>query len=249
MYLGYQNGKIKFYTETKLDTALYNIDKVEETQDEYVFDGEEYVLKDEAWEEKQAKKERERLDKLSMTRGDVFEALILARGLTKPQIRAMIENAELDAMTKALYLNRFDEAPSFFRGHPVFDFIGNMLNITSTQMDDFFETKDYHYLTNITLKINATPENAIVTINGKETKEFSTPYQPNLQLPVTYSVVCEGYATKEDEIVLTENTVLGVVLDEVTEPEQPTEPTTEENSVVEKATLAHSTVRENDADE
>ena len=223
MYLGYQNGKIKFYTETKLDTALYNIDKVEETQDEYVFDGEEYVLKDEAWEEKQAKKERERLDGLKMTRGDVFEALILAKGLTKPQIRAMIEQAELDAMTKALYLNRFDEALSFFRGHPVFDFIGNMLNITSTQMDDFFEEKAkgnqdaYKYLTNITLKINATPTNAIVTINGKTTKEFSTPYQPNLQLPVTYSVACEGYATKEDEIVLTENTVLDVVLDEVTE--------------------------------
>ena len=171
----------------------------------------------EEMEEEQAKKERERLDKLSMTRGDVFEALILARGLTKPQIRAMIEQAELDAMTKALYLNRFDEALSFFRGHPVFDFIGNMLNITSTQMDDVFETKDYHYLTNIILKINTTPSEAIVTINGKTTKEFSTPYQPNLQLPVTYSVACEGYVAKEDEIVLTENTVLDVVLDEVTE--------------------------------
>lgn len=171
----------------------------------------------EAWgytEEEIKKQERERLDNLSMTRGDVFEALILARGLTKPQIRAMIENAELDTMTKALYLNRFDEALSFFRGHPVFDFIGNMLNITSTQMDDFFETKDYHYLTNITLKINTTPIEAVVTINGVETKEFSTPYQPNLQLPVTYNVACEGYATKEDEIVLTENTVLDVVLEE-----------------------------------
>ena len=165
-------------------------------------------------EEEKQKQERERLDKLSMTRGDVFEALILARGLTKPQIRAMIEQAELDTMTKALYLNRFDEALSFFRGHPVFDFIGNMLNITSTQMDDFFETKDYHYLTNITLKINTTPSEAVVTINGKTTKEFSTPYQPNLQLPVTYSVACEGYTTKEDEIMLTENTVLDVVLEE-----------------------------------
>lgn len=214
MYLGYQNGKIKFYTETKLDTALYNIDKVEETQDEYVFDGEEYVLKDEAWEEKQAKKERERLDGLKMTRGDVFEALILARGLTKPQIRAMIEQAELDTITKALYLNRFDEALDFYRGFPVFDMLGQVLGVTPKQLDDFFETKDYHYLTNITLKINTTPSEAVVTINGVETKEFSTPYQPNLQLPVTYSVACEGYATKEDEIMLTENTVLDVVLEE-----------------------------------
>ena len=168
-------------------------------------------------DEQKEKEERERLDKLSMTRGDVFEALILARGLTKPQIRAMIEQAELDDITKALYLNRFDEALDFYRGFPVFDMLGQVLGVTPKQLDDFFETKDYHYLTNITLKINATPSEAIVTINGKTTKEFSTPYQPNLQLPVTYSVACEGYATKEDEIVLTENTVLDVVLDEVTE--------------------------------
>ena len=214
MYLGYQNGKIKFYTETKLDTVLYNIDKVEETQEEYIFDGEEYVLKDEAWEETQAQNERKRLDNLSMTRGDVFEALILAKGLGKAQIRAMIENAELDNITKALYLNRFDEALDFYRGFPVFNMLGQALGVTPKQLDDFFETKDYHYLTNITLKINTTPENAVVTINGKTTKEFSIPYQPNLQLPVTYSVACEGYATKEDEIVLSENTVLDVVLEE-----------------------------------
>ena len=129
----------------------------------------------------------------------------------------MLENAELDNITKALYLNRFDEALDFYRGFPVFNMLGKKLDVTSKQLDDFFETKDYHYLTNITLKINATPENAIITINGKTTKEFSTPYQPDLQLPVTYSVACEGYTTKEDEIVLTENTVLDVVLDEVTE--------------------------------
>ena len=48
----------------------------------------------EAWgytEEEKAQKERKRLDNLSMTRGDVFEALILAKGLGKAQIRSMIE--------------------------------------------------------------------------------------------------------------------------------------------------------------
>ena len=103
----------------------------------------------EAWgytDEEKAKEERERLDNLSMTRGDVFEALILAKGLTKPQIRAMIENAELDDITKALYLNRFDEALEFYRGYPIFDMIGQILGITSKQLDDFFETKDYTYL-------------------------------------------------------------------------------------------------------
>ena len=97
-------------------------------------------------DEEKAKAERERLDKLSMTRGDVFEALILARGLTKPQIRAMIENAELDTVTKALYLNRFDEALEFYRGYPIFDMLGQALGITGEMLDKFFETKDYHEL-------------------------------------------------------------------------------------------------------
>ena len=187
--------------------------EIQEVQEGYVIYNSELMTVEEM-EAKETQKERERLDKLSMTRGDVFEALILARGLTKPQIRAMIEQAELDTMTKALYLNRFDEALDFYRGFPVFNMLGKKLDVTPKQLDDFFETKDYHYLTNITLKINATPENAIITINGKETKEFSTPYQPNLQLPVTYNVACEGYVTKEDEIVLTENTVLDIVLKE-----------------------------------
>ena len=189
--------------------------EIKEVEEGYVIYNFELMTIEEK-EAKETQKERERLDKLSMTRGDVFEALILAKGLTKPQIRAMIEQAELDTMTKALYLNRFDEALDFYRGFPVFDMLGQALGVTPKQLDDFFETKDYHYLTNITLKINATPSEAVVTINGKETKEFSTPYQPNLQLPVTYSVACKGYVTKEDEIVLTENTVLDVVLDEVT---------------------------------
>ena len=58
MYLGYQQGKIKFYTQQPLDNVFYNLDKVEETQDEYVLDGEQYVLKDEAWEEKKVQDEK-----------------------------------------------------------------------------------------------------------------------------------------------------------------------------------------------
>lgn len=213
MYIAKNNNLIILARNTReeLELALqfmvYN--SIEETEAEYELYNGSYLTKEEI-----KIKERERLDKLSMTRGDVFEALILARGLEKPKIRAMIENTELDKITKALYLNRFDEALDFFRGFPVFDMLGQVLGVTPKQLDDFFETKDYHYLTNITLKINTTPSEAVVTINGKETKEFSTPYQPNLQLPITYSVACEGYVTKEDEIVLTENTVLDVVLEE-----------------------------------
>lgn len=212
MFIAKNNDLIILAKETReeLEQALQFMvyTSIEETDVEYELYGGSYLTKEEIQE-----KERERLDKLSMTRGDVFEALILAKGLTKPQVRAMIENAELDDITKALYLNRFDEALDFYRGFPVFDMLGQALGVTSKQLDDFFETKDYHYLTNVTLKINTTPNEAVVTINGKEIKEFSTPYQPNLQLPILYSVTCDGYVTKEDEIVLTQNTVLDVVLE------------------------------------
>lgn len=237
MFYIQQDEKIVLFDEDKqkLQNTIafmpqYQGLEIKEVQEGYVIYDFELMTVEEK-EAKEVQKERKRLDNLSMTRGDVFEALILARGLTKPQIRAMIEKAELDDITKALYLNRFDEALDFYRGFPVFDMLGQVLGVTPKQLDDFFETKDYHYLTNITLKINTTPSEAVVTINGVETKEFSTPYQPNLQLPVTYSVACEGYATKEDEIVLTENTVLDVVL----EKEQPTEPAEVETSVVEES--------------
>ena len=79
----------------------------------------------------------------------MFEALILARGITKAQIRTMIEQAELDEITKALYLNRFDEALEFYRKFPLFDLLGQALGVTSEQLDNFFITKDYRFLAKI----------------------------------------------------------------------------------------------------
>ena len=81
MYLGYQQGKIKFYTEQPLDKAFYNLEKIEETELEYVLDGEEYILKDEAWEEKQKQAERERIAKLYLTRADVERGIYQAKGM------------------------------------------------------------------------------------------------------------------------------------------------------------------------
>lgn len=166
-------------------------------------------------DEEKAKAERERLNNLSMTRGDVFEALILAKGLGKAQIRSMIEQAELDTVTKALYLNRFDEALEFYRGYPIFDMLGQALGITGEMLDKFFETKDYHYLTTCKLTIKPTPENATVTI----TPEI-IPYNTTAH----YKVECEGYITKEGDVEMVKDEVLEVVLDEnTTDTEQPTD--------------------------
>lgn len=156
-------------------------------------------------DEEKAKEKRERLNNLSMTRGDVFEALILARGLTKPQIRAMIEQAELDDITKALYLNRFDEALEFYRGYPIFDMLGQAIGITGEMLDKFFETRDYHYLTTCKLTINPIPENATVTIIPE-----IIPYNTTAH----YKVECEGYITKEGDAEMVKDVVLEVVLDE-----------------------------------
>ena len=164
----------------------------------------------EAWgytEEEKEREERKRLNNLSMTRGDVFEALILAKGLGKAQIRAMIEQAELNTITKALYLNRFDEALEFYRGYPIFDMLGEVLDITPSMLDRFFDEKDYHYLTKCELAINATPTEATITGNG------SYPYGTL----VNYKVELEGYKPYIGSIELLEDTELNINLEKIEE--------------------------------
>ena len=91
--------------------------------------------------------EKERIANIALTRADVFEALILARGLTKQMLRSFIEQDEtLSEIERALYLNRFDDALEFYRKHPAIDFIATKLGISSDNMDKFFDTKDYTYL-------------------------------------------------------------------------------------------------------
>ena len=138
MYLGYQNGKIKFYTQEPLDQVFYNLDKVEETELEYVLYDEEYVLKDEAWEEKQALKELERIAKLKLTKREVFLGLYQAKGVTPDMIKAQITDAQA--------LIEFEYANDYYRGNPLIDIVGATLGITPEQLDKFFEFNDYTYL-------------------------------------------------------------------------------------------------------
>ena len=175
-------------------------------------------------DEEKAKAERERLDNLFMRRGDVFEALILAKGLGKAQIRAMIEQAELDTVTKALYLNRFDEALEFYRGYPIFDMLGQALGITSEMLDKFFDTRDYHYLTTCKLTINAMPTEATVTGVG------SYPYGTL----VDYKVELEGYKPYIGSIELLKDTELNIELEKIEEvvDENTTDTTTDNANTV-----------------
>lgn len=155
MYLGYQNGQIKFYTEEPLDQEFYNLDKVEETELEYVLNGEEYVLKDEAWEEEQAQKERERIQELKMTRSDFFDGTIQAWGVGQDELLVLIQNLlatlPMEDVKKLIAVNNFKNALNFYRKHDLFKMLTNIpiqltetlqVTITDEHWDKFFDETD-----------------------------------------------------------------------------------------------------------
>lgn len=145
MYLGYQNNKIKFYTEQRLDQALYNLDKVEETELEYVLEGDEYVIKDEAWEERERQRERQRLDALTLTPADVERALYRAKQMDFDDLKALIAQALPQVDIKGLSIEF--RAKDFYRGAKandmrLFDVVGALLGYTPEDMDYLFENKE-----------------------------------------------------------------------------------------------------------
>ena len=130
MYLGYQNGKIKFYSEEYLNPSFYQLDKQEYTEDEYVLDGEEYVLKDEAYQEKQALKEKERVGNLTCTKR-VFALMLQELGILYSQLKELIatnEQAQLE----------WDLCVELERKNPLLDIMAMQLGITSEQLDGLF---------------------------------------------------------------------------------------------------------------
>ena len=117
----------------------------------YIFENGEVKLNPNYEEEKQ-QKERERIANLSLTRGDVFRGLLLAKQVTRADIRSLIELMPEDTpqqrMEKEYALIDFDESLNFYRGVALIDTLGAQLNITPTQMDRFFDTNDWHELVN-----------------------------------------------------------------------------------------------------
>lgn len=106
-----------------------------------------------AWgytEEEKAQQEAERIAQLHLTRGDVFRGLLMARQITRAQIRALIEampdETPEQAIAKEYALIDFDESLDFYRGVALIDTLGEELGISSEAMTQFFETNDYHYL-------------------------------------------------------------------------------------------------------
>ena len=144
MFIAYNNDLITEVANTeeellqKLQCRAYT--SIEETDVEYQLYGNEYLTVEEI-----AQKEQERTAKLHLTRGDVFRGLLQAKGVTRTQLRAMIE-AMPDGIDKEMALIDFDEALEFYRGVALIDTVGTALGITSNQMTEFFETNDYQKL-------------------------------------------------------------------------------------------------------
>ena len=151
MYLGYQDGKIRFYSEEYLNPSFYELDKQEYTDKEYVLDGDEYVLKDEAWEEKQKQAEKERIQELFMTRSDFFDGTIDAWGIGEDEllfvIQRMLMGLPLDNASKLKAVNNFKNALNFYRKHTLFALLVNapiqlteniQVVITEEHLDNFF---------------------------------------------------------------------------------------------------------------
>jgi hypothetical protein len=131
-------------------TEKEKIDFVVEKNHKFGYEIKETDVALEAWgytQEEIEQQEKERIAMLSLTRGDVFRGLLMAKQVTRAQIRAMIENNELLTMLqKEMALIDFDEALNFYRGNELIDTIGLTLGITSEQLDTFFETNDYTVL-------------------------------------------------------------------------------------------------------
>lgn len=162
MYLGYQDGKIKFYTSEKLDMTLYCLEKLEETEDEYVLseDGEEYIKKPKNWEEILAQRERKRLDALTLTSADIERALYKAKGMdfddvielakreneqqTQIQTAAIGEEIPEKIDIKALKIEL--KANNFYRGNIYLNKVATLLGFSEKQIDNFFQYNDYKYL-------------------------------------------------------------------------------------------------------
>lgn len=112
--------------------------------EQYIWDGSDIVL-DPDYEEKQAQKERERLDGLALTPSDVERALYKAKGMDFEDLKALIAQQAPQLDLKALAIEF--RANNFYRGVEVggmrlIDAVGAMLGYSPEDMDYLFIHKE-----------------------------------------------------------------------------------------------------------
>lgn len=171
-------------------------------------------------EEKQ-QEEKERIAKLSLTRGDVFRGILQAKGVTKEQIAQMIEampatNAE-EILKKELAKIDFEDALNYYRGVDLINTIGFSLGLTEKQLDNFFikgndpdtKAEAYKELTSVTLEIETVPEDCLIKINEQTVSSLEVPYNSFIK----YIVSKEGFKSAENSFFIKEDTLLKIELE------------------------------------
>ena len=157
-------------------------------------------------EQEKLKQEKERIALLNMTGADVERGIYNAKGMDFDDIIAFVmANPPQGLDVKALKIEL--KANNFYRGNPYVNAVGALLGFTEEQLDKFFETKDYHYLTTCKLTINAMPTESTVTGAG------SYPYGTL----VDYKVELEGYKPYIGRIELLKDTELNIELEKIEE--------------------------------
>lgn len=209
-----QDNKIVLFDKDKqklIDTQLfmpqYNGLEIKETQRPIV----DFQFADTPeYEAEQARKEAERIAMLNLTAADVERAIYKAKGLDFNDVISLVEKQKATIDIKALQIEL--KANNFYRGNPYIDAVGTILGFTKEQLDKFFDTNDYRYLTTCKLKVNAIPKEAVIEINSEIQSEITVPYGSTVDIVVS----CEGYISRKDVLTLTEDRTLEVVLDEDT---------------------------------
>jgi len=150
-----KDGKIAGTSECPYTNEnIKNIEISEEIYNEiekYIY-FEDEIIPDSHYEEKQAKKEHERINALSMTRSDFFDGTIKAFGTDSEDLLIVIENIlntlEIDMTEKKIAVNNYRNALNFYRNHILFTLLSNIpieiskdltITITEEQWDKFFD--------------------------------------------------------------------------------------------------------------
>lgn len=153
-YYTIQNNEILIAENSQALTRFYdNVLPLPEDYEagKYIVEGGKLVLNPN-WEEEKARKERERLDALFMTRSDFFDGTIQAFGADADDlllvIQQVLQTLEISDIEKKVAINNYKNALNFYRKHPLFTMLSNIplpisedvtITITPEQWDKFFE--------------------------------------------------------------------------------------------------------------
>ena len=133
----------------EVEESLYNA--YSENPEMYIWDGTEVIV-DPEYEAKQAQKEAERINELSMTRSDFFDGTIMAWGVGQDELFILIQNLletlPIEVVKKMIAINNFRNALNFYRKHDLFKMIVAMpikltettqVIITEKSLDKYFD--------------------------------------------------------------------------------------------------------------